>query len=107
MSAYEHLLSPTVQTLVRRRNPWPALSWLLAPFRVITKLWSCWHRHMSRPFTHDGETYRTCLRCGVHRRFNLDEWKTQGRYYRDDEVRQPLNSQSAPVSARSKLRLIA
>ena len=107
MSAYEHLLNPTAQRLVRHRNPWTVLRWLFAPFLVIAKLWSCWHRQMSRPFTRDGDTFRACLRCGVHRRFNVDEWQTQGRYYRDKEVREPVKSQDAPVSERSKLRLIA
>lgn len=41
----------------------------------------CWHRKMSRPFTRDGETYRVCLRCGMHRRFDLQQWQTKGDYY--------------------------
>lgn len=48
---------------------------------VFLPLLFCWHRKMSRPFTRDGETYRVCLRCGVHRQFDLKEWKTKGDYY--------------------------
>jgi len=61
---------------------------------------------MSRPFTRDGETYRVCLRCGVHRRFDLEQWKTKGSYYREKEV-QPISSQTVAVPKRAKLRLIA
>lgn len=48
---------------------------------VFLPLLVCWHRKLSRPFTRDGETYRVCLRCGMHRRFDLQEWQTKGDYY--------------------------
>ena len=48
---------------------------------VISKIWSCWHRKMSRPFTHEGETYRVCLKCGMRREFDLNAWKTGHSYY--------------------------
>ena len=41
----------------------------------------CWHRKMSRPFTRDGQTFRVCLRCGIHRDFDLQNWKLTGSYY--------------------------
>lgn len=108
MSAYEHLLYPTVQDSAgHRMNLRQIAVWLLKPFRLLSKIWSCWHRQMSRPFTRDGETYRVCLRCGVHRRFDLEAWKTQGAYYREEKVMEPIQTQSAAVSARTKLRLIA
>ena len=107
MSAYEQLLHPAVQKSARHISPWKVISWLLGPFKVISKLWTCWHRHMSRPFTRNGETYRACLRCGVQRRFDLEGWKTEGAYYRDKKAMQPATSQNAAVSARAKLRLIA
>ncbi len=108
MSAYEHLLYPTVQEPARHRiSPRQIAGWLLGPFRLISKIWSCWHRQMSRPFTREGETYRACLRCGVHRRFDLEAWKTKGAYYHDQNLMEPVNTQSATVSARAKLRLIA
>ena len=108
MSAYEQLLHPAVQDRARQRiNPWQAIFWLLRPFRVISKIWSCWHRHMSRPFTRDGETYRVCLRCGVQRRFDLEAWKTKGAYYRDKKVTPAEITQTKAVPTRVKLRLIA
>ena len=41
----------------------------------------CWHRKMSRPFTRDGCTFRVCLRCGMRRNFDLENWKMTGGYY--------------------------
>ena len=82
MSAYGQTLHPTMlsQTHTGERK-WRVLR-LLGKLRyVFTPLLVCWHRKMSRPFTRDGETYRVCLRCGVHRRFDLKEWKTKGDYY--------------------------
>jgi hypothetical protein len=36
---------------------------------------------MGRPFTLAGETYRVCLGCGAHRRFDTESWNTYGPYY--------------------------
>lgn len=47
----------------------------------VSRLFSCWHIKMSRPFTHERETYRTCLRCGMRRKFDVEKWKSIGRYY--------------------------
>ena len=65
---------------------------------LFSKLWSCWHRKMSRPFTHEGETYRVCLKCGMRLEFDLEAWKTGHSYY-FPKVRTRL-------VAHSKLRLI-
>lgn len=108
MSAYEQLLHPAVQSPARQRiNLSQVIYWLLGPFRLISKIWSCWHRQMSRPFTRDGETYRACLRCGVQRRFDLDAWKTKGAYYRDKKVTSPVITETKAIPTRVKLRLIA
>jgi len=108
MSGYEQLLHPAVQDSERHRiNTGQVIYLLLGPFRLVSKIWSCWHRHMSRPFTRDGETYRVCLRCGVHRHFDLEAWKTKGAYYREKKVMTPASTQSTAVPARAKLRLIA
>jgi len=45
------------------------------------RLSSCWHLELSRPFTRGQETYRACLRCGMHRRFDIKTWKSSGRFY--------------------------
>src|SRR6266576_5986814 len=47
----------------------------------LTRLFGCRHNHMSRPFSHQGQAYRTCLSCGADRKFNLDNWETQGDFY--------------------------
>lgn len=47
----------------------------------VTRLFGCWHIRMSRPFTHGTETYRECLWCGMHRRFDVHAWKSTGRFY--------------------------
>jgi hypothetical protein len=108
MSAYEQLLHATVRGRAQDRiSVWQVLRWVFVPFFVISKIWTCWHRRMSRPFTRDGETYRVCLRCGVHRSFDLEQWKTKGSYYREKTVMQPTGSQPAAVPTRAKLRLIA
>jgi hypothetical protein len=31
---------------------------------VLERLFGCWHRHVSRPFTISGRTYEVCLDCG-------------------------------------------
>jgi hypothetical protein len=112
MSAYEHLLNPSVQkSAAERKTPWHAIRWFVNPLHfVLSRTWSCWHRRMSRPFTRDGETYRVCLRCGVHRHFDLDAWRTKGSYYYDKKVKRPAETSSSHGSAvptRTKLRLIA
>jgi hypothetical protein len=47
----------------------------------IARFFGCWHREMSRPFSHQGQAYRVCLNCGAQRKFNLANWKTQGAFY--------------------------
>lgn len=83
MSAYEQLLHPAVLKEMhageRRRRVLGGLLWKLR--YLVPPIFVCWHRRMSRPFTRDGETYRVCLRCGMHRQFDLEEWKTKGDYY--------------------------
>lgn len=88
MSAYGQILHPTVLKEIDTDERKRRVLRLLGKLRyVFIPLLVCWHRKMSRPFTRDGETYRVCLRCGVHRQFDLKEWKTKGDYYNPD-VRQ-------------------
>ncbi|HKR00460.1 MAG TPA: hypothetical protein VJT09_07290 [Pyrinomonadaceae bacterium] len=47
----------------------------------LTRVFGCWHSEMSRPFTHDGESYRTCLECGARRKFDRTSWEMVGAYY--------------------------
>ena len=48
---------------------------------AVSRVFSCWHLRLSRPFTHGRESYRSCLRCGMRRSFDLKNWKSSGRYY--------------------------
>ena len=47
----------------------------------ITRLLGCKHKEMSRPFSSQGQAYRTCLDCGASRQFNLRRWEMQGDFY--------------------------
>jgi hypothetical protein len=49
--------------------------------RMFLRLLGCWHLDMSRPFTHDAETYRVCLGCGARREFDVTLWQMKGSYY--------------------------
>jgi len=41
----------------------------------------CPHWAMSMPLTVDGETFKACITCGAHRKFNLETWLEEGGYY--------------------------
>ena len=47
----------------------------------MARMFGCWHRDMSRPFSQQGQAYRVCLSCGAQRRFDLGNWKMRGNYY--------------------------
>jgi hypothetical protein len=48
---------------------------------LVARVFGCRHADMSRPFSRDGRTYRSCLNCGAQRHFNLGNWKMQGGFY--------------------------
>ena len=52
--------------------------------KVFRRVLGCWHRHMSLPFTRGNETYRTCVDCGACRRFDLEQWRMVGAFYRPE-----------------------
>jgi hypothetical protein len=47
----------------------------------LTRVFGCWHTDMSRPFTLNGESFRACLDCGAHRKFDTARWEMKGAYY--------------------------
>jgi len=47
----------------------------------VARILGCWHTQMSRPFSHQGQAYRSCLNCGAQRKFNLGNWEMQGSFY--------------------------
>lgn len=48
---------------------------------LMARVFGCWHVQLSRPFSHEGRAYRTCLNCGAQRQFNLGNWELQGSFY--------------------------
>lgn len=58
----------------RQQSLTAAPSWL-------TRIFGCWHKEMSRPFTLQRESYRVCLECGAHRHFNTRTWEMTGPFY--------------------------
>jgi hypothetical protein len=57
--------------------------------RLMQRLLGCWQHELSRPFTHQGRTYRVCMNCGRSRDFRVQTWETQGASY-------TLASQTSP-----------
>jgi hypothetical protein len=49
--------------------------------KLAARLFGCWHKNMSRPFSNKDQAYRTCLDCGASRRFNVGSWEMQGEFY--------------------------
>jgi hypothetical protein len=47
----------------------------------LSGVFGCAHRDMSRPFSRHGESYRVCIACGAHRRFDAQSWKPRGPYF--------------------------
>ena len=59
---------------------------------LMARVFGCRHADMSRPFSRDGRSYRSCLNCGAQRQFNLGNWKMQGGfYYGQPQMRQTQN----------------
>ena len=52
-----------------------------AKIGLVRKLFGCWHKQLSRPFTNNKSSYRTCLRCGARKRFDAQNLKTFGPFY--------------------------
>jgi hypothetical protein len=47
----------------------------------LGRVFGCRHRTMSRPFSSDGQTYRSCVDCGARRSFSIGEWEMRGGFY--------------------------
>jgi hypothetical protein len=48
---------------------------------ILGKIFGCWHKNLSRPFTNRSASYRACLNCGARKQFNTRTLKTSGPYY--------------------------
>lgn len=73
------------QETTRGRVEWARL--MRAPLSWLARVFGCWHQEMSRPFTLRAESYRACLECGAHRRFNPQTWELTGPYYYEQSAR--------------------
>ena len=48
---------------------------------VFGKLFGCWHKELTRPFTTKKGSYRSCLNCGARKEFDTKNFKTLGTFY--------------------------
>jgi hypothetical protein len=48
---------------------------------LIGKLFGCWHKKLSRPFTNRNASYRACLNCGARKGFDTRTLQTIGPFY--------------------------
>ena len=63
-------------------NRWPLESAYFGTIKnALKRVFGCWHREMSLPFTRGNKTYRTCVNCGARRRFDLQRWTMVGGFY--------------------------
>ncbi len=57
----------------------------------VWKLFGCWHKSLSRPFTSKENSYRVCLDCGARAEFDTQSFKTLGTFYYPPSVAFDLN----------------
>lgn len=48
---------------------------------IIGKIFGCWHKQLTRPFTNRNASYRACLNCGARKHFDTQTLKTSGPFY--------------------------
>ena len=48
---------------------------------LLVKIFGCWHKDVSRPFTINKGSYRVCLDCGARKMFDTKSFKTLGTFY--------------------------
>ncbi len=48
---------------------------------IMGKIFGCWHKELSRPFTNQKQSYRVCLNCGARKHFDAENLKTFGPFY--------------------------
>lgn len=54
---------------------------------LISRLVGCSHRELSRPFVDGNTSYKSCLKCGARRQFNIETFETFGSFYYPPAVR--------------------
>lgn len=53
---------------------------------LIGRLFGCNHRDLSRPFTREKVSYRSCLGCGARKKFDAESLVTYGSFYYPPET---------------------
>lgn len=48
---------------------------------LMGKLFGCWHREVSRPFTIGRDSYCACLQCGARKQFDAQTLQTFGSFH--------------------------
>ena len=48
---------------------------------IFGKIFGCWHKQLSRPFTSSNGSYRACLNCGARKHFDTQSLRTSGPFY--------------------------
>ncbi len=48
---------------------------------IVGKLFGCWHKRLTRPFTSDKNTYMACLECGARKKVDAKEFKVSRAFY--------------------------
>lgn len=48
---------------------------------LLSSLFGCWHKSLSRPFTIGSDSYRACLDCGARKHFDPQTLKTFGSFH--------------------------
>lgn len=48
---------------------------------IFGKLFGCWHRDLSRPFTNKSGSYRVCMECGARKAFDTKDFTSSGAFY--------------------------
>lgn len=48
---------------------------------IFGKLFGCWHKNLTRPFSDKHGSYMACLDCGARKAFDLQSFKTSGAFY--------------------------
>ncbi len=52
-----------------------------AKIGIFGKVFGCWHKELSRPFTSKRVSYRVCTECGARTKFDISNFKTSGIFY--------------------------
>lgn len=53
---------------------------------IIGKIFGCWHKQISRPFTSRNASYRACLKCGARKHFDAKSLRTSGPFHYPPDV---------------------